>query len=49
VGRDVFRRGIQTVRYRTIPGLRPEAGPDIVGAAAKQQIEDAALSLDDGL
>jgi hypothetical protein len=29
VGRDVFRRGVQTVRYRTALDLRPVAGEDI--------------------
>src|SRR5205807_7677545 len=38
-----------TVRYRTVLGLRPVAGEDIVGAAAKQQIEAPALRRDDSL
>jgi len=48
-GRDVFPRGVQTVRERTALDLRPEASPDIVGTAAKQQIEAFALCLGDGL
>jgi len=35
VGRDVFRRGVQSVGHRAVPGRRPEAGPEIVGAPAK--------------
>lgn len=42
-------RDVQTVRYRTVPGLRPVVGEDIVDAAAKQQIEAAAPCLGDGL
>src|SRR5262249_28344075 len=49
VGCDVFRCGVQTIRHWTASGLRPEAGPDIVGAPTKQQIKARALCLDDGL
>src|SRR5262249_58049142 len=48
MGRDIFRRCVQTVRYRTVPGFRPEAGPKIVGTATKQQIEALTLYLGDG-
>jgi hypothetical protein len=48
VCRDVFRRGVETVRDRTISGLRPVAGEDVVGAAAKQEIEALSLRLGDG-
>ena len=48
MGRDVFRRCVQTVRHRIILG-RPIAGKDIVGATAQQQIESVALSRDDCL
>ena len=42
-------RGVQALRKRTARDLGPEAGPKIVGAAAQQQIEAAALVLGDGL
>ncbi len=45
VGGDVFRRGVNRAGERTFLHLRPEAGPEIVGAAAQQQIEVAALRL----
>src|SRR5262245_64230759 len=39
VGYDILRRRIQAVRHRTLRRLRPETRPQIVGSAAKQQIE----------
>ena len=47
VGRDIFRRRIEAVRHRTARRLRPEARPDIVGSAAKQQIEALAMRRED--
>src|SRR5712691_9232825 len=43
VGSDIFRCRIEAVRHRTARRLWPVVGPDIVGAAAKQQIEALAM------
>ena len=48
LGRDVFRRLVQTVRHRTVLGFRPIVAPDIVGSAAQQQIESLAVPRVDG-
>src|SRR5262249_21681891 len=42
---DVFRRRVQVVREWAALHLRPEARPEIVGAAAKEQIEVFPLCL----
>src|SRR5205823_3816946 len=42
-------RGVQTVGDRTLPGLRPIAGEDVVGATPKQQIETPSLRRGDRL
>src|SRR3954466_8391110 len=47
VGSDEFCCRIETVRHRTARRLWPVAGPDIVGATAKQQIEALALRGED--
>src|SRR5438128_7462441 len=47
VGSDIFCGRIEAVRHRTARRLWPEARPDIVGAAAKQQIEALALRGED--
>src|SRR3954467_15085330 len=49
VGGDVFRGRVQTVPDRMALDFRPVAGPDIVGPAAKQQIEAPALRSDYGV
>ena len=49
IGRDIFRRRVQTVRHRTLRGLRPKSAEDVIGPAAEEQIEGFALSRDDGL
>src|SRR2546421_10615270 len=47
VGDDKFRCRIEAVRHRTARRLWPVAGPDIVRATAKQQIEALALRGED--
>src|ERR1700727_1822564 len=47
VGSDIFCCPIDAVRHRTARRLWPEAGPDIVGATAKQQIEAPAIRGED--
>lgn len=49
VGDDEFLCGVQAVRQRIAFGVRPIAGPDIVGAAAQQQIEGLAVRGEDRL
>src|SRR5215475_2709607 len=48
VGRDVFRRCVQTVRHRTLRGFRPKATEDIVGSTTQQQIESVAVCRNNG-
>ena len=47
VGRDILRRGVQTIRHRIVCDLWPVVTPYIVGMATKQQIEGAAMSSTD--
>src|SRR5262245_17023587 len=47
VGSDIFSCRVESVRHRTARRLRPEARPDIVGAAAKQQVEAFAMRGED--
>jgi hypothetical protein len=49
VGRDIFLCRIEAVRHRAARRLGPETRPDVVGAAAKQQIEALSIRGEDGV